>query len=128
MSIEDYIRNATKNLQKVASAMPGSGGSGLVGAVYLNFNGNTGVWKLNKEPVDPKSLGRILVPQHGLYEGMVEWANGSVLQKCQRPLRGVAYDEPMTERLLKKPPSPGAYKQGYRRPAVHDGLCRRVLG
>jgi hypothetical protein len=111
MSIEDYIRNATRNLQNVAAAMPGSG-SGLAGAVYLNFNGNTGTWKLNKEIVDPKSLGRILVPEHGIYEGMIEWANGSALQKCQRPLRGVAYDEPMTERLLKKPLSPGAYTDG----------------
>ena len=79
-SIEDYIRNSTQNLQHVAAAMPGSG-SGITGAVYLGFNGNTGNWKLNKEVVDPKSLGRILVPQHGLFEGMIEWANGSPLQK-----------------------------------------------
>jgi hypothetical protein len=111
MSIEDYIRNATKNLQNVAAAMPSGGGGGIVGASYLGFNGNTGAWKLDKELVDPKSLGRILVPQQGLYEGMIEWANGSSLQKWQRPLRGVAYDEPMSERLLKKPLSPGAYRQ-----------------
>jgi hypothetical protein len=111
MSVEDYIRNATRNLQNVAAAMPSSGNGGLTGgAVYLNFNGNTGAWTLNKEVVDPKSLGRILVPEQGLFEGMIEWANGSSLQKCHRPLRGVAYDEPMTDRLLKKPLSPGAYR------------------
>ena len=77
--------------------MPGSG-SGVTGAVYLGFNGNNGNWALNKEVVDPKSLGRILVPEHGLFEGMIEWANGSALQKFQRPLRGVIHAEPMTER------------------------------
>jgi hypothetical protein len=109
MSLEDYIRNATSNLRNVAAAMPGSG-SGVTDAVYLNFNGNTGKWTLNKEAVDPKSLGRILVPEHGLFEGMIEWANGSPLQKCQRPLRGVNHAEPMSEALLKKPLSPGAYR------------------
>jgi hypothetical protein len=82
MSIEDYIKNATRNLQNVAAAMPGNG-SGVTGAAYLRFNGNTGAWTLNKEIVDPTSLGLILVPEHGIYEGMVEWANGSALQKCQ---------------------------------------------
>jgi len=126
MSIEDYIKNATRNLQNVAAAMPG-GGSGVAGAVYLGFNGNTGAWKLNKEIVDPKSLGRILVPEHGMYEGMVEWANGSPLQKCQRPLRGVAYDEPMTERLLKKPLSPNAYRQDTDGPAYMMGFAGLFL-
>ena len=125
MSIEDYIKNATRNLQNVAAAMPGGGG--VAGAVYLGFNGNTGAWKLNKEIVDPKSLGRILVPEHGMYEGMVEWANGSPLQKCQRPLRGVAYDEPMTERLLKKPLSPNAYRQDTDGPAYMMGFAGLFL-
>jgi hypothetical protein len=110
MSLEDYIRNATKNLQNVAAAMPSSG-SGIAGAIYLGFNGNTGEWKLNKEVIDPKGVGRILVPDHSFYEGEIEWANGSPLQKVHRPLRGVVYEEPMTERLLKKPLSPGAYKK-----------------
>ena len=110
MSLEDYIRNATQNLRNVAAAMPSSG-SGITGAVYLGFNGNTGNWTLNKEIVDPKGLGRILVPEHGIYEGMIEWANGLPLQKCQRPLRGVTHAEPMSEALLPKPPSPGAYRQ-----------------
>ena len=108
-SVEEYIRNATKNMQKVAVAMPSSG-SGVTGAVYLGFNGNNGNWTLSKEIVDPKSLGRILVPEHGLFEGMIEWANGSALQKVQRPLRGVIHAEPMTEALLTKPLSPGAYR------------------
>src|SRR5262245_65839007 len=86
MSIEDYIKNATRNLQNVAAAMPGGGG--VTGAVYLGFNGNTGAWKLNKEPVDPKSLGRILVPEHGMYEGMGEWAHGPRMQKSQHPSSG----------------------------------------
>jgi hypothetical protein len=107
-SIEDFIRNSTQNLQHMASAMPGSG---VAGAVYLGFDGMNGAWKLNREVVDPKSLGRILVPQHGLFEGCIEWANGSALQRIRRPLQGVHYDEPMSERLLEKPLSPGAYKK-----------------
>jgi hypothetical protein len=126
MSIEDYIKNATRNLQNVAAAMPGND-SGVAGAAYLGFNGNTGQWKFNKEIVDPKSLGLILVPEHGIYEGMVEWANGSALQKCKRPLRGVAYDEPMTERLLKKPLSPGAYRQDTDGPAYMMGFAGLFL-
>src|SRR5262249_35209540 len=102
-SIEDFIRNSTQNLQRAAAAMPGSG---IAGAVYLGFDGTSGVWKLNREPVDAKSLGRILVPQHGLFEGCIEWANRSRLQKIQRQLLGVHYDEPMSERLLPKPLSP----------------------
>jgi hypothetical protein len=107
-SIEDFIRNSTANLQRVAAAMPGSG---IAGAVYLGFDGTKGTWKLNKEVVDPKNLGRILVPQHGLFEGCIEWANSSPLQKIQRQLLGVQYNEPMSEQLLKKPLSPGAYRK-----------------
>jgi hypothetical protein len=122
MSLEDYIRNATHNLRNVAAALPGSG-SGVTGAVYLGFNGNTGKWTLNKETVDPKSLGRILVPEHGMYEGMIEWANGLPLQKCNRPLRGVTHTEPMTEALLKKPLSPGAYRQDTDGPKYMMGFA-----
>jgi hypothetical protein len=107
-SIEDFIRNSTQNLQRTAAAMPGSG---VDGAVYLDFDGTNGVWELNKESVDAKILGRILVPQHGLFEGCIEWANSSVLQRVRRQLLGVHYDEPMSERLLPKPLSPGAYKK-----------------
>ena len=107
-SIEDFIRNSIKNLQHVAGA---TSGSGIPGVVYLGFDGTTGKWKLNKEVVDPKSLGRILVPQHGLFEDMVEWANGSPLQKIRRQLLGVHYEEPMSERLLPEPLSPNAYKK-----------------
>ena len=106
-SIEDFIRNSTQNLQRAAATMPG----GDAGTVYLDFDGTKGTWKLNKEVVDPKSLGRILVPQHSLFEGCIEWANGSGLQRIRRPLLGVHYDEPMSERLLPKPLSPGAYKK-----------------
>src|SRR5262249_6905555 len=106
--IEDFIRNSTQNLQRMASAMPGSG---VAGAVYLGFDGTNGAWKLNREVVDPKSLGRILVPQHGLFEGCIEWANSSPLQRIRRQLLGVHYDEPMSERLLPKPLSSGAYKK-----------------
>jgi hypothetical protein len=119
MSVEDFIRNSTRNLQRVADAMPGGGGG--AGAAYLGFDGTTGAWKLNKEKVDPKSLGRILVPQHGMFEACKEWANGSRLQEFRRQLLGIAYDEPMSERLLKKPLSPQAYKKDT------DGPCL-VLG
>ena len=63
-SIEDFIRNSTQNLQRMASAMPGSG---VAGAVYLGFEGTKGVWKLNRLVVDAKSLGRILRPVRGLH-------------------------------------------------------------
>jgi hypothetical protein len=106
-SIEDFIRNSTQNLQRAAATMPG----GDAGTVYLDFDGTKGTWKLNKEVVDPTDLGRILVPQHGLFEGCIEWANSSSLQRIRRPLLGVHYDEPMSERLLLKPLSPGAYKK-----------------
>src|SRR5262249_51462011 len=119
MSIEDFIRNSTQNLQRVAGAMPGSG---IAGAVYLGFDGTNGAYKLNREVVDPKSLGRILVPQHGLFEGCIEWANSSPLQKIQRRLLGVHYDEAMSERLLPKPLSPNAYKKETDGPTLTLGF------
>ena len=122
-SIEEFIRNSTQNLQRAAAALPGSG---VAGAVYLGFDGTTGAYKLNKEVVDPKGLGRILVPQHGLFEGYIEWANGSPLQKVQRQL-GVHYDEPMTEHLLSKPLSPGAYKKENDGPKATLGFVGFML-
>ena len=121
-SIEDFIRNSTQNLERMSAA-----GSGVAGAVYLGFNGNTGVWTLNKEAVDPKSLGRILVPQHGLFEGCVEWAASSPLQKVRRPLLGVHYDEPMSERLLPKPLSPHAYRKDTDGPSYALGFAGFML-
>ena len=123
-SIEDFIRNSTRNLQRMSTAIPGSG---LAGAVYLGFDGTSGTWKLNKEAVDPKSLGRILVPQHGLFEGYIEWANSSPLQKIQRQLLGVHYDEPMSERLLPKPLSPNAYKKETDGPTLVLGFVGSML-
>jgi hypothetical protein len=123
-SIEDFIRNSTQNLQRMAAAMPGSG---IAGVVYLGFDGTKGEWKLNREVVDPKSLGRILVPQHGLFEGYIEWANSSALQKIQRQLLGVHYDEPMSERLLPKPLSPNAYKKETDGPAYTLGFVGFML-
>src|SRR5215831_836832 len=123
-SIEEFIRNSTRNLQHVANAMPGSG---IAGAVYLGFDGTKGEWKLNREPTDPKSLGRILVPQHGLFEGCIEWANSSPLQKIQRQLLGIHYDEPMSERLLLKPLSPNAYKKETDGPSYTLGFVGFML-
>ena len=123
-SIEDFIRNSTQNLQRMASAMPGSG---VAGAVYLGFDGTNGAWKLNREVVDPKSLGRILVPQHGLFEGYIEWANSSPLQKIKRQLLGVHYDEPMSEQLLEKPLSPNAYKKETDGPTIVLGFLGFML-
>jgi hypothetical protein len=124
-SIEDFIRNSTRNLQRMSAAMPGSG---VAGAVYLGFDGTKGVWKLNKEPVDGKSLGRILVPQHGLYETCIEWANGQLLQKVlPRQLLGVSHDEPMSERLLEKPLSPNAYKKENDGPTYTLGFVGFML-
>ena len=77
--------------------------------------------------VDPKSLGRIMVPQHGLFEGCIEWASGSPLQKIQRQLLGVAHDEPMSERLLQKPLSPNAYKKDTDGPTLVLGFVGSML-
>jgi hypothetical protein len=124
-SIEDYIKNSIQNLQRTAAAMPGSG---IAGAVYFGYDGTKGVWKLNKEPVDPKNLGRIVVPQHGLYETCIEWANGQALQKVPpRQLLGVHYDEPMSERLLPKPLSPNAYKKETDGPTYTLGFVGFML-
>jgi hypothetical protein len=123
-SIEDFIRASTKNLQQAAAAMPGSG---IAGVNYLGFDGTSGAWKLNKEPVDPKSLGRILVPQPGLFEGYIEWANGQPLQRFRRQLLGVHYEEPMSERLLLKPLSPGAYKKENDGPKAALGFVGCLL-
>ena len=123
-SIEDFIRNSTQNLQRMSAAMPGSG---IAGAVYLGFDGTRGVWKLNREVVDPKSVGRILVPQHGLFEGYIEWANSSPLQKIQRQLLGVHHDEPMSEQLLPKPLSPNAYKKETDGPSYMLGFVGFML-
>jgi hypothetical protein len=52
------------------------------------------------------------VPQNSLFEAMIEWANGVPLQKVPpRQLLGIAYDEPMTEAMFKKPLSPHLYKK-----------------
>jgi hypothetical protein len=123
-SIEDFIRNSTQNLQRMSAAMPGSG---VAGAVYLGFDGTSGVWKLNREPVDVKTIGRILVPQHGLFEGFIEWANSSPLQKVQRQLLGVHHDEPMSERLLPKPLSPNAYRKESDGPSATLGFVGFML-
>jgi hypothetical protein len=125
MSIEDFIRHSTQNLQRMAAAMPG--GSGVTGATYLGFDGTKGVWKLNREPVDVETIGRILVPQHGLFEGFIEWANSSPLQKIQRQLLGVHHDEPMSERLLPKPLSPNAYRKETDGPTHMVGFVGFVL-
>jgi hypothetical protein len=120
-TIDDFIRNSVQNLQRVAA------GTGISGTVYLGFDGTKGTWKLNREVVEAKSLGRILVPQHGLFEGSIEWANSNVLQKVQRQLLGVHHDEPMTERLLLKPLSPNAYKKDTDGPALMLGFVGYML-
>jgi hypothetical protein len=108
-SIEDIIRASTKALQQMSATMTGSGVSG---GTYLSFNGKTGIWALAKEEVEPESLGRIVVPYHGLYELMIEWAGGRPLQKTRpRQLLGIDYDEPLTEGMLTKPLSPHLYKK-----------------
>jgi hypothetical protein len=109
-SIEEIIRNSAKALQHMSAAMPGSGVSG---GAYLGFNGKTGVWTLAKEEVAPESLGRIVVPYHGMYELIVEWGGGGrPLQKTPpRQLLGIDYDEPLSERMLTKPLSPHLYRK-----------------
>ena len=123
-SIDEFIRNSTKNLQRMQASMPGGGDSNVQ---YLDFDGLSGDWKLNKEPVDPKSIGRILVPRQALFEGCIEWANNSPLQKIRRQLLGVPYDEPMSERLFTKPLSPGAYKKDSDGPTLVYGFIGILL-
>jgi hypothetical protein len=124
-SIEDFIKNSTAALQRMAEAMPGSG---IAGAAYLNFNGKTGIWTLNKDVVEPESLGCIVVPQHGLYEWYIEWAGGQPLQKSPpRQLLGVHYDEPLSERVLTKPLSPHAYRKENDGPTYTLGFAGLML-
>jgi hypothetical protein len=111
-------------LQRTAAALPASG---VPGVAFLGFDGTSGKWKLNKEITDPKTVGRILVPQHGLFEGYIEWANGSPLQKIQRQLLGVHHDEPMSEQLLPKPLSPNAYKKENDGPKATLGFLGFLL-
>jgi hypothetical protein len=123
-TVEELVRASTQNLQRLAAEVPGGGAHG---AVYLGFDGINGIWKLNKEEVDTKAVGRLLVPYFGLYEGMVEWASGSPLQKIQRQLLGVSYDEPMSERLLPKPLSPNAYRKENDGPKYMVGFVGTML-
>ena len=69
------------------------------------------MWKLNREPVEAEDPRPHLGAANGLFEGYIEWANSSPLQKMQRQLLGVHHDEPMSERLLPKPLSPNAYRK-----------------
>jgi hypothetical protein len=120
MSIEDFIRNSTRNLATIPT---GANGSGVDGAQYLKFDGNSGIWKFNREPINPESFGHIVVPIHGIYETIIEWANGAVLQRATpRQLLGVKYDEPMTERMLSEPLSPKAYKKDNDGPSYTLGF------
>jgi hypothetical protein len=68
-----------------------------------------------------------LVPQHGLFEGYIEWANSSPLQKIKRQLLGVHYDGPMSEQLLPKPLSPNAYRKETDGPAYMLGFVGFML-
>jgi hypothetical protein len=110
LSVEDFIKNSTKSLQRAAASMPGNSGGG--GIIYLKFNGKTGVWDLNREKVDPKSVGRIMIPQHGFFEARIEWGGGQPLQKVPpRQLLGVYHDKPMDDLMFEKPLSPHLYKK-----------------
>jgi hypothetical protein len=125
MTLADFIRNSTQNLQRMSEAMPSSGVSG---AAYLNFNGKTGVWQLSKEAAEPKSLGHLLVPQYGIYERMIEWAGARPLQKTPpRQLLGVHYDEPLSERMFKNPLSPHLYKKDNDGPTHTYGFLGVML-
>jgi len=125
MSIENFIKNSTTNLQRIPTG--GGGGTGIAGAIYLGFDGNTGKWKLNRETVEADDVGRILVPQHTMFEGYIEWAANMPLQKVQRPLLGVEHAEPMSERMLPRPLSPGAYKKDTDGPNYMLGFAGLML-
>ena len=99
-TVEDFIKNSVHNLQRNITVLPGDNQSGTS---FLRFDGNTGSWKLNREPVEAASLGRIIIPPDAIFEGMVEWANQRPLQKTHRPLLGVEHKEPMSEHLLPRP-------------------------
>jgi hypothetical protein len=124
-TVEDFVKNSTVALERMADAMPGSG---IAGVAYVNFNGKTGVWTLSREEVEPESLGSIVVPQHGIYERFIEWAGGQPLQKTPpRQLLGVAYEEELHERMLPKPLSPHAYRKENDGPTHTYGLIGLML-
>ena len=89
---------------------------------FLDFDGTAGKWKLNKEPVDAKSLGRVLI--RGLaflrVHRMGEWltATEDSGDRCSaRPMTSK-----MSERLLPKPLSPGAYRKDTDGPTLVYGF------
>ena len=65
--------------------------------------------------------------ESGLFEGCIEWANGSPLQKIRRPLLGASYDEPMSERLLHEAAVARRLQEGQRRPDTGLRLLRLLL-
>jgi hypothetical protein len=119
--VADFIKNSIQNLQRNVTVPLGDNRS------FLHFNGNTGEWKLNKEPVDAASLGRIIIAPDAIFEGMVEWANQKPLQKTQRPLLGVEHKEPMSEHLLPRPLSPTAYRQQSDGPRYVLGFAGKMM-
>jgi hypothetical protein len=123
-SLEDFIRNSVKNLQRVSEHVPSGGASR---PAYLTFDGTTGIFRLDKEVVDPKSLGKILVSHDGIFEGCIEWANSSPLQKIMRSMLGVDYEEAMSEKLLPKPLSPQAYRKATDGPTMVLGFVGCLL-
>ena len=123
-TVEDFIKNSVPNLQRNITVLPGDNQSGTS---FLHFDGNTGDWKLNKEPVDAASLGRIIIPPDAIFEGMVEWANQRPLQKTHRPLLGVEHKEPMSEHLLPRPLSPAAYRQQSDGPRYVLGFTGKMM-
>lgn len=123
-TVGDFIKNSLRNLQRNITVLPGDNQSG---ASFLGFDGNTGDWKLSKEPVDAASLGRIIVPPDAFFEGMTEWANQKPLQKTRRPLLGVEHKEPMSEHLLPRPLSPAAYTQPSDGPRYVLGFTGKMM-
>ena len=123
-TVEDFIKNSVHNLQRNVTLLPGDNQSSTS---FLRFDGNTGNLKLNREPVDAASLGRIVIAPDAIFEGMVEWANQKPLQKTHRPLLGVEHKEPMSEHLLPRPLSPAAYRHQSDGPRYVLGFTGKMM-
>ena len=120
--ITAFIKASTANLQRTVV------GNSQAGSItYLGFDGTTGAWKLNRDPIEPDDVGKVVINSRGLFEGIIEWCNGSPLQKFSRPLLGVQHDEPVSEKMLPKPMSPQIYRTDRDGPTNVLGFLAKSL-
>ena len=121
MSIEDFIRNSTTNLQRIPTG----------GARRDRHRRRRVSWVSTARPASGSSTGS----RSRRKTSAASWcrstacsraiSNGPTRRRCRRSsgqLLGVQHDEPMSERLLPKPLSPGAYKKETDGPSYQLGF------